>query len=173
MGEDWCVPTANPKDILIMDTYFLQTKLVRNLTSMLNTSTRMQQRHPNELRRIHANIMKQVRLCNRRDKALRYLWQADLVCVPVHSNLHWSMVVMDFRSYEFRIYDSFYTAKNIPYPEVLCLIQVFFFLVPFFFVFIFLLLLNSICTRFFILTIKCMHFLISGTSSFGRESSKT
>ena len=173
MGADVCLATANPKRILIMDTYFIRTKLDRNLRSMLSTGSQMGRRNPNELRRIHNTIMNHVRGCNQRGTALQYLWEADLVCVPVHAELHWSMVVMDFRSNEFHIYDSFYNADYLPYAEALCLMKVFFFLVPFFFVSIFLLLLNSICTRFFILTIKCMHFLISGTSSFGRESSRT
>ena len=136
-SADVCVATANPKRILIMDTFFFKTKLERNLRSMLSTSTRMERRNPTELRRIHNTIMNHVRGCNQRDTALQYLWEADLVCVPVHSQLHWSMVVMDFRSNEFHIYDSFYNADYLPYSEALCLMKVFIFSCSFLFCFYF------------------------------------
>jgi hypothetical protein len=137
MKASWCVPTLTAPRILVLDTYFIKAKLVTLLAGELKIlDSRSKEGSQNQLRRIHNKIMKHVHGSTKHGKDLKFLWQTDLVLVPVHSSVHWSMVAMDFRFNEFRIYDSFYSAEELPYRDHLNLLQVFFFLfVSFLFLF--------------------------------------
>ena len=136
------MPTS-PK-ILVLDTYFL-TKLTK-----MREDTRLS---PAE---IHEKMMKHVRGCTKSGKDLKFLLQVDLVLVPVHSHLHWSLLVGDNRFNVFRVYDSYYNSNHLPYSEKLVAMKVFFFFyLPF--IFFCWLLLNSI---------HAPYFSISGAGSF-------
>lgn len=150
MKENWCVPTA-PR-ILILDTFFVSQKL-RPLERTLNSDL-----YSNKYTQ-HESIMRYVRGCTGCGDDLKYLCQADLVLCPVHSLCHWSMVAIDHRKNVYRIYDSFYTSKNLPFSGDLDLLKVFFFSCSFPFCLPYFIIASYTCTVGFILTIKCMHFI--------------